>query len=134
MYSGDSFFTLSMAGRVGLVCLSAVLVVAIFALARFAFRYVEGVPPVKRLLARIGIAAGLFWAFVWLSPQVYYLYYQAILGGLPWQVVIGPPPALGTIVEQLGFAASDTLSDHSKGVLGWGLLAYAVLGLATKRN
>ena len=135
MYAEDSFFTLSLAGRVGLVALSTGLAAALFALARLSFRLVDGVPPVKRLLARFGISTGLFWAFVWLSPQVYYLYYQVIFDGLPWQIVIHNPPSLGTLIDLLAFIADKALSDHAKGVLGWCLGLYALLGArATARS
>ena len=133
MYAEDSFFTLSVAGRVGLVCLSSAMAIAMFWFARIAFRFVDGVPQVKRLLARLGISTGLFWAFVWLSPQIYYLYYQAIFDGLPWQFVIGYPPGLGALVDLLAFAAAQTLSDHSKGALGWGLAIHAAAGLLPVR-
>lgn len=134
MYAEDSFFTLSLAGRVGLVALSMALAAVLFALAHLSFRFFDGVPPVKRLLARLGVATGLFWAFVWLSPQVYYLYYQAIFDGLPWQIVVGPPPGLGHVVGLLAFAEADTLSDHSKGVLGWALFGYAIALMLRPRN
>lgn len=133
VYAEDSFFTLSMASRVGLVCLSSAMAIATFWLARIAFRLVDGVPPVKRLLARLGISTGLFWAFVWLSPQVYYLYYQAIFVGLPWQFVVGYPPGLGALIDLLAFAAGETLSDHSKGALGWGLAIHAAAGMLPVR-
>ena len=49
MYEGDSFFTLSLAGRLGLVALSTFLAVSTFVLAHLAFRLVKDLPPVKRL-------------------------------------------------------------------------------------
>ncbi|WGH77409.1 hypothetical protein [Jannaschia ovalis] len=77
--------------------------------------------------ARLWAALGAFWAFVWLSPQVYYLFYIAHFDGLPWQVVTGPPPAPGRLLRLLAFAQEASLSRHGQGVLGWSLLALAAL-------
>ena len=125
MYAEDSFFTLSMAGRIGLVFLSTALTAAVFLLTGLALRYARRLPAIKRVLAGVGVVTGLFWVFVWLSPQVYYLYYQVIFDGLPWQIVVGKPPGLGGLIDLLTFTAGETLSDHSKGVLGWVLALYA---------
>ena len=134
MYAEDSFFTLTMAGRIGLMFLSTALTAAVFLVARVTLRRARGLPAIKRLLAGFGIATGLFWVFVWLSPQIYYLYYQMIFDGLPWQIVVGPPPGLGHLVGLLAFAETDTLSDHSKGVLGWALFGYAIAVMLRPRN
>ena len=120
MCEGDSFFLLSAAGRVGLAGLSALLAVAAGA-AVLAFK-----TPVGR------IASGLlvFWLFLWLTPQVYYLYYQIILDDLPWQIILGPPPSPDALLDQLLFRGPATLSNHAKGVLGWALLALGPLAWA----
>ncbi len=119
MYEGDSFFTLGPAGRAGLLAVSAALAAATLLALR---RLGRGRRPAARALW----ALGLFWGFVWLSPQVYYLYYQAIIPGLPWQAVIRAPPGPRAIGELLVFAARPTLSDHGKGALGWALLGLAL--------
>ncbi|MEO1249264.1 MAG: hypothetical protein AAFW76_05430 [Pseudomonadota bacterium] len=85
MYEGDSFFTLSMGGRVGLLLISFALAAAILALA---WRLTHERP----LPWRLAIAAVLFYLSVWLSPQIYYLYYLLIFDGLPWQIVVKRPP------------------------------------------
>ena len=79
-----------------------------------------------RLGRRLALAAGLFWAFLWLSPQVYYAYYQLIFDGLPVQIVIGWPPGAETVLRRLAFAGPATLAAHGQGVLGWVLLVGAV--------
>lgn len=118
MYEGDSFFTLSMGGRVGLALLSLALAAAILALTWHTTK--------ERPLAwRLAIAAALFYLSVWLSPQIYYLYYQMIFDGLPWQIVVKPPPSPVHIAELLSFQYRPNLSAHSKGIFGWLLLAMA---------
>jgi hypothetical protein len=71
---------------------------------------------------RVAIAVTLFSLFVWLSPQAYYEYYQLILTGLPRQWVIGQPPTFDELLSLVTFTGPQTISDHSKGGLFWGLI------------
>ena len=75
----------------------------------------------KRLVLplRIAVAALLFFAFVWLSPQVYYTYYMTLFDGLPWQVVVKDPPSWRRLLGLMSFGGQVNLSAHSQGVLGW---------------
>ena len=118
MYGDDSFFTLGLVEGAGLIAVTVVLVWATFALARRIFRSVLW----RRLLA----AVALFWAFIWLSPQVYYVYYQLVFDGLPVQIVIGWPPGAETLIRRLTFTGPATLAAHGQGVLGWALVVLAV--------
>lgn len=119
MYEGDSFFTLTLAGQAGLAVLSLVLTAAMVLLTLVA-------APGRRVWFRVLVAVGLFHAFVWLSPQVYYTYYRAIIPGLPLQWVIGQLPGVEETARLLLFMARDTLSDHGKGVMGWVMLLAAL--------
>lgn len=125
MYNGDSFYTLTDNGQIGLALLSLFLSAATVFAAGHLFRLVpdKGLP--TQLAARIGVAVFIMWIFVWLSPQVYYLYYQTIFDGLPWQIVIRNPPEFHAIVEHVTFSGPETLSAHAKGALAWLLLLYA---------
>ena len=120
MYAEDSFFTLTVPGRVGLVCVSLILSgVTLAVLWRLA-----------KLLTwpvRLGLALVLFYLFVWLSPQFYYLYYIFLLEGLPWQLVIGAPPSIGDMARLLLFQDSANLSYHSRGALGWLMILVSLL-------
>jgi hypothetical protein len=78
------------------------------------------------LVRRLLWAGGLFWLFLWLSPQVYYLFYQLIFAGLPVQIVITWPPGAETVLRRLTFTGPATLSAHGQGLLGWALLVLAV--------
>lgn len=118
MYQDDSFFTLGIAGAVGLLVVTALLALGLLALAR---RVCRG-----RLWRRLFWAAALFWAFLWLSPQVYYAYYQIVFHGLPAQVVVGWPPSAEMAVRRLAFSGPSTLAAHGQGLLGWTLAAMAV--------
>ena len=119
MYQDDSFFTLGIVEAAGLLAVTGALALGILAMARRLYR---GAGLGRRLVA----AAGLFWAFLWLSPQVYYAYYQLIFDGLPVQIVIGWPPGAETVLRRLVFAGPATLAAHGQGVLGWVLVVGAV--------
>jgi hypothetical protein len=120
LYAEDSFFTLGSGGRIGLVALSVLLAAGAIWLVWWAS---DGLKRVWRVL--IGLA--VFWAFVWLSPQVYYLYYIAIFDGLPWQNVVKTPPGPGDIARILSFTDRANLSAHGQGVLGWALMLAGLL-------
>ena len=115
MYNQDSFFDLSPLGQIGLATLSLTL----FALAFVATRGVlRGHPCFVRLSGAIIV----FWAFVWLSPQVYYMYYRLLFSDLPLQWVIKQPIGPLDIVGLLTFHGRQNLAAHSQGVMGWILI------------
>lgn len=119
MYDGDSFYTLTAIGRTGLVILSITLTAALLWLASMLMKRLS-------LPFRVVVALILFFAFVWLSPQIYYTYYMTLFDGLPWQIVVKDPPSLRRLFGLLTFSGQANLSAHSQGVLGWLLLALAL--------
>ena len=123
MYVSDSFFILSAAGQAGLAGLSALLA----GLAGM------GVLAYRGLAMRLVAGLAVFWVFLWLSPQIYYLYYQLILDDLPWQLIVGAPPSPDALLDRLLFRGPATLSNHAKGALGWALLALGPLAFAGKK-
>ena len=119
MYAQDSFFDLGPLGQVGLALLS----LGLFGLVAGAVgRGCRDGP----LWLRLVWALGLFWAFVWLSPQVYYLYYRFLIPDLPLQWVVKAPPGPWRLVELLTFQWRANLAAHGQGVMGWSLAALAV--------
>ncbi len=118
MYREDSFFTLTIGGQIGLVALSLVLAVVFIYIC---WRTTRG----KAAWLRLAIALFLFMLFIWLMPQVYYTYYIFLLG-VPWQVVIQPPPTPRDLIRILFFAENTNLSFHAQAVIGWVLI---ILGL-----
>jgi hypothetical protein len=123
MYAGDSFFTLSVAGQLGLLSLSAFLGgLTMFVL----WRMTAGMS----LITRLVMAFVCFTAFVWVTPQIYYFYYQWFIGGLPWQIVIDYPPHPRELLDLLLFDARQNLSFHARGVLGWLMVVMAVIRTA----
>ena len=127
MYDGDSFFTLGIAGQVGLIVVSVALAVLTLGITRLMTFY-------RPWILRPFIWAVLFISFVWLSPQVYYTYYRMIFEGLPAQSVIKAPPRPDALLELLTFTGQATLSAHSVGVLGWMMLVVAMLPRRKKQR
>jgi hypothetical protein len=79
---------------------------------------------------RMIAALAVFRIFLWLSPQIYFFYYQIILDDLPWQIVVGGPPNPTALIKLMLFSGSATLADHAKGVLGWTLFILGPLTTA----
>ena len=127
MYRQDSFFDLTPWGQVGLAGISTVLFLATLLTAYGLYRG-------RGLWARLPIALVLLWLFVWLSPQVYYTYYRMIIPDLPLQWVIWPPPGPQGALELLVFQGPQNLSAHSKGIMGWVLLAMSFVRLPTRKR
>ena len=119
MYLEDSFFTLTAGARAGLLFLSGVLTALCFA-------SVWRIRSQRRYLG-ILLAIVLFYLFVWLSPQIYYVYYVAVFENLPWQIVVKDPPELSFLLRLLTFTDRSNLSFHGQGALGWGLILCALL-------
>ncbi|WP_299726302.1 hypothetical protein [uncultured Tateyamaria sp.] len=120
MYDGDSFFTLTLWGRIGLVALTAVFSLAALGITRVMTYF-------RPYILRVPIWFVLFITFVWASPQGYYTYYRLIFDGLPAQSVLGPMPPPDQILALLTFRAAPTLSAHGVGLLGWAMLIVALL-------
>ena len=119
MYDGDSFFTLGVAGQIGLLIVSLLMAAAALGITRLMTFH-------RPLILRPFIWAVLFISFIWLSPQGYYTYYRLIFDGLPAQSVIQAPPPPEEILALLTFTGPVTLSAHSVGVLGWLMFVVAV--------
>jgi hypothetical protein len=120
LYAEDSFFTLSVYGQWGLAALSTILAcLTLWILWRLTFK--------RSLPVRLLIALGLFIAFEWLAPQIYYFYYLQILENLPWQWVIGLSPPLLDLWDLLIFRERNNLSHHSRAALGWLMFVIALI-------
>ena len=120
MYSGDSFFSLTMMGRTGLIILS--LTLAALTVSAFVISASRLPRPPRLLLALL-----FLWVFLWLSPQAYYLYYMMLIDGLPLQNVVQMPPGPSEVVRLLSFGGKTGLAQHSQGLLGWALILFSLL-------
>ncbi|MGI9409803.1 MAG: hypothetical protein ACR2OV_07000 [Hyphomicrobiaceae bacterium] len=119
MYAEDSFFTLTKSGQIGLLVLSFVLSVAMIGVIYLLTRRLPR-------LAALGMAILGFWAFDWLSPQIYYFYYMTQFDGLPIQSVIRSPTSPQKLLWLIVFQDEPTLSAHGRGLLAWALIVVAI--------
>ena len=124
LYANDTFFHLSTLERVGLVLLSIVL--AMVTVAVF-WKLTSSFKLVFKLLAAIFF----IWIFIWISPQVYYLYYIQIIDGLPLQNVIQWPPSPLEVFQTVTFSGKSNLSNHGKGLIFWAMM---IIALKPKAN
>lgn len=120
MYEGDGFFTLGVAGQIGLLLVSLAMAVLTLGLMRVLTFH-------RPYIMRPFIWAVVFISFVWLTPQGYYTYFRLIFDGLPAQPVIGAPPRPEELLALLSFTGEVTLSAHATGVLGWVMFVVAML-------
>ncbi|MDA8747609.1 hypothetical protein N9M66_05295 [Litoreibacter sp.] len=120
LYANDSFFTLGTGGQIGLVCLSVLLFAGCV---WFVFWFVKGLGRLIRVL----VALTVFYLFVWLSPQIYYMYYLVIFDDLPLQLVVKSPPGWRKIFGVMTFAERATLTEHGQAIFWWILAAIALL-------
>ena len=127
LYENDSFFTLTLAGRIGLAVLSALLMASVLWIGARSFGKINLANGAMTLAARLILALAFFWLFEWLSPQIYYQYYRLIFDGLPQQIVIKMPPLPADIAALLAFNAKQALSHHARAILGWALIAQSLL-------
>ena len=126
MYDQDTFFELTKFAQAGLAALSVLLGLFFIYLANLIFKAMPRLGWSAGLALRLGIAVTLLWLFLWLSPQVYYLYYQAIFDDLPWQIVVMAPPSITETGQVLFFQGKNSLAEHSKAILGWAIIIGAI--------
>lgn len=115
MYFQDSFFDLSQWGRIGLVFISSLLFLIMIFTTRGLLKH-------KPVWVKLSGSLVFFWLFVWISPQIYYMYYLTLFPDLPLQWVIWPIETPLTAISYLFFQGPQNLSAHSQGLLGWSLI------------
>ena len=131
-YSGDTLYNLSLAGRVGLVLLTVLLVVLLISLSLRKSRWLQQLPRTRPgaafalLAADLLLTLVLFVLAVMLVPQVYYTYYLLLFDFLTQQWVI-KPSRLVRLWQSLSMDSNAGSSLHAIGFTGWWLLVLTVL-------
>jgi len=119
-YSGDSFATLSTAGKAGVIVISAAGLAAIYAICGAKSRRVlrdQHTRPALVVLDLI-VSIGIFGLFYAISPQVFYTLYQFLIPDLPDQTVLRLPLAMEQFRNALALSPSGSMSQHLAGI-GW---------------
>lgn len=132
-YSGDYFFSLSLLESFGLVLLALLLAALAFScfvlLERFAIKTLGrggAAASLRLLLLNLLIALAVFYLLVWVAPQGYYAYSKLISADLPGQWV-AKLPSLDRGLELLRLHTRPSMGEHALGLLGRGLLFFALL-------
>ncbi|MEM7508520.1 MAG: hypothetical protein AAF415_17455 [Pseudomonadota bacterium] len=127
LYQADSLFTLSPLAQAGVLAISALLSVLMLLVMRWAALRLGWWALICLPLA--------FWAFDWISPQIYYLYYLTVFEGLSWQIVVGwPPPGWREVAAIVTFLGPENLSAHGRGALFWAMLVFMLWLLIRRRR
>lgn len=127
-YPTDSFWTLGVGGRLGVIALSAVGISATFLCLAWKtsliLRFRRG--PTATAWALIDIAIGLFiFAVVFsVSPQAFYSFYRLIIPGLPQQWVIDGLLDQDRLKMIAIVTSGGSLADHLAGVALWATVPF----------
>ena len=132
-YEGDSFYTLNGFQRAGLIAVTVTLSGSLLFLGTCKSHFLYHLKTEKifreyaiPLIDLLG-ALGLFYLFVWLSPQAYYLYYLCIFNDLPLQGVVKGGPSIAELGNLLTLEFGQTLSQQGQGLLGRTLVIQIIL-------
>lgn len=127
-YPDDSYWTLGIAGRAGVLSISLFGVACVFWLFAVKTRIILSVKTqvsgTAWALFDIAIGMLVFGVVLTVSPQVFYTFYQFIFEGLPSQWVIDglfDTPHLQAIAT---FQANANLADHIAGVVLWAIVPF----------
>jgi hypothetical protein len=124
-YPDDSFWTLGWGGRAGVLAITMIGFVLLYALLALKSRALQD----RRAgIVVLDIAAGLLiYAVVYsLSPQVFYWFYRMILPDLPSQVVIKSPLDLTAIRAAIDFGDGPSLAQDIAGVGLWAVVPFSL--------
>lgn len=125
-YANDSLWTLGWGGRLGVIAISSLGLIAVFGAIAVKSKRMARLPGL--LAVPLDIIAGLLIYSVafWLSPQLFYSFYQIIFPDLPAQIVIKSPldqDRLRTIIIP---AQGGSLADHLAGVGFWAVIPFTL--------
>lgn len=132
-YPSDSIYTLGPFKATALACLTAILLLCAaytsWRATNLVIRRVRGTVLVSIAAALINgiITTVLYWLFLSLVPQLYYLIYLQIFPNLPNQLVVEGLIPIKEFVKILLFLERPSLSIHAAGLLGWVLFTNAVI-------
>lgn len=122
-YPRDSFFTLDLIGRIGVVAISVFSILLFFMFMKVKTTFIlklTGTTWATRILSLFvdsGIGLALFGFLYALSPQIYYTFYRITFPGLPQKIVIKTVFDSDQLIQIAYLSAEGTLSHHLSGVV-----------------
>ena len=125
-YTGDSFWTLGIGGRLGVIVISITGFALIFALLSLRPTTPKGLPPVVRVLSRCVLGCVIYGFLYSVSPQLFYTFYRFIFPDLPVQIVVSDAFDLARIAKSISLQTGGSLSDHLAGLGFWAILPFTI--------
>lgn len=129
-YPSDSFWTLGLGGRAGVIAISLTGIIAMFCLLAVKTQFILRV---KRQIsgtawALFDCAAGLliFGVIHTVSPQIFYSFYRLVFTGLPTQWVIDGLFDATRLQIIAGLSVEGSLADHLAGVTLWAIIPFTL--------
>ncbi len=125
-YANDSLWTLGLGGRIGVVAISSFGLMAVFSVIAMKSNRLARLPQPAAI--PLDIVAGLlvYCIAFWLSPQLFYSFYQLIFPDLPAQIVIKSPIDLDRLRDIIIPKHGGSLSDHLAGVGFWAVIPFTL--------
>jgi hypothetical protein len=119
-YAGDSFATLGMFGKAGVILISTAGLAAIYAISGAKSKRVLRDQPTRPALVVLDVivSIGIFGLVYAISPQVFYTFYQFLIPDLPDQTVLRWPLAVEQFRTAIAMSPSGSLHNHLAGI-GW---------------
>ena len=119
-YEGDSFATLSLTGKIGVIAISTAGLAAIYAVCAAKTGRLLRDQPTRPALVVLDVIVSIciFGLIYAVSPQVFYTFYQFLFPDLPDQNVLRWPLALEQFRSAIALAPTGSLSSHLAGI-GW---------------
>jgi hypothetical protein len=122
-YPQDSYWTLGLAGRVGVLAISLVGISAFYGLLWVAIRRFSAR---TRLVLTVVCGGFGFVLLQALAPQAFYAFYRFIFPDLPQQWVVGHVFDLDQLRALASMPKGGSLSDHLAGMAFWAVCPFAV--------
>lgn len=127
-YPGDSFWTLSTFGRIGVVAISLIGLLLLTALSGWKTRRILGWSKhrwrIPIWLCDVLLTVLLFAVAFSVSPQIYYSFYQDIIAGLPDQWVIDRPLNWDRLRDIATPHTGQAMADHGAAIAVGGLVLF----------
>ena len=122
-YPGDSYWTLGLWGRAGVLAISLIAITFFYAALWMLFRRLA---PMPRAFAITGVGVVGFVLLHALMPQVFYSFYRLLFPDLPQQWVITGLPDPARLRAIASIRTGGSLSDHLSATALWGIVPFAV--------
>ena len=127
-YPNDSFWTLTAAGRLGVIAIASSGLIATFLFIAAKTNLVKQLPISRFIIVPCDL---IFGAVVYIlvdtvSPQVFYAFYQTIFPDLPRQIVVTGLPDWEDFRRLISFDEDPSMAGHLRAVGFWAICPFTL--------